>query len=98
MKEQDRMPIQATAPPIERLLGYLDAPALTGTAQDAPLLPGLEEYTPRRPAAPSIIVCSKDLTQLPRLYRLLRELGFRYDTTRLPSGAHEIRLAPVTLS
>jgi hypothetical protein len=98
MKEQDSMPIQATAPHLERLLGDLDPPVLMGTAHGAPLLPGLEEFAPRRPAAPSIIVSSKDLTQLPRLYRLLRELGFRYDTTRLPSGAHEIRLAPVTLS
>ncbi|MER3404940.1 MAG: hypothetical protein C4289_07050 [Chloroflexota bacterium] len=75
--------------------------ALTGGGQgssEAPLpgallLPGLEDAAIRRARLPSLVVHGLDLTQLPRLYRALRELGYRYDTTRLPSGAHEIRIA-----
>ncbi len=58
------------------------------------LLPGLEDVASHRARVPSLIVQGLDLIQLPRLYQALRELGYRYDTTRLPSGAHEIRIAP----
>lgn len=76
--------------------------ALTGRSPESPeaalpgalLLPGLEDVTIRRARVPSLIVQGLDLTQLPYLYRALRDLGYRYDTTRLPSGAHEIRIAP----
>jgi hypothetical protein len=90
------MAVHYAEPEIERMVSDVEqgmAPScapVNGTL----LLPGLEDIAARRAPVPSFVVYGLDLSQLPSLYRALRERGYRYDTTRLPSGAHEIRVAP----
>jgi hypothetical protein len=78
---------------VEALTGG-DQGSSAASLPGALLLPGLEDAAIRPVRIPSLVVQGLDLAQLPPLYRALRELGYRYDTTRLPSGAHEIRIAP----